>query len=379
MPHVINDRLVKMVWCSPHPTHYNSYLFEQLRAVESLSIALVYFSKVLIKYPWKTDFISHDPVYYLRKKMGLDWSFILKKVRAHDELLVIAGWNEPTMLLLLVWFSCTGRPFILYSDTPDLRPRKGIRQWFRKKVLRFVFKKVYRFLVTGAPGVQNAITLGIPAERVVNFPFATNTDFFMPAKEMVKKEQKLRFISSGRLDCAHKAYDIAIEAFALLQQQYPEHHFEYRIAGTGPDREILERLIKRKKLEAHIDLIGWLEPSELVSFYQSGEVFLHPSHVDPFPNAVLEAMSCGLPVIGSDAAGSVLDRVKEGENGYIHRSNDVNHLVQKLILMFEQSILSRLEMGKNSRAMAEHWSVSYHIRTIASLVKDYKQTRATVD
>ena len=78
-----------------------------------------------------------------------------------------------------------------------------------------------------------------------------------------------------------------------------------------------------------VKLLGWIDYRDLPSFYNSGHLFLHPSRFDPFPNAVLEAMSCGLPVLGSDQAGSVIERVIDNENGLIFQSEDVERSLSK--------------------------------------------------
>ena len=364
---------VHIVWCSPHPTHYNAYLFDHLVEIKTIDFDAVYFSKTLTKYPWKRVIESKYRVTYLQKFLGIDWTFIWNRLTASNELLVIAGWNEPTALILALCFALTGQKFILYSDTPELKERKGLKFWLRKFILRFLFKKTFKFFVTGKQGLINAELIGVPQCKLINLPFATNIDFFVPIPAEQKDQYAIHFISSGRLDNSHKAYDIAIEAFERLKKQFPQYNFHYSLAGDGPDKNKLESLIKAKGLQKEVSLLGWLEAVDLLPFYQSGDVFLHPSHFDPFPNAVLEAMACGLPVIGSNAAGSVLDRVVDGESGYIHQDNSVPDLFQKLSWMCNQPIEGRLLMGKKAREMAELWSVSYHTRVIEGVVHDYKK------
>ncbi|HSZ71575.1 MAG TPA: glycosyltransferase, partial [Cytophagaceae bacterium] len=248
------------------------------------------------------------------------------------------------------------------------------KQWIRKKILDKVFKNVYRFLVTGKPGVERSLQLGIDPQRIVNFPFATNTNFFIPLsfKQTGEVRSKLTFLSSGRLDNAHKAFDLAIQAFELLKKNHPDLSFQYFIAGDGPDKGILTHLIQQKNLSQEVILKGWLEPIDLLDFYRSGDVFLHPSNFDPFPNAVLEAMSCGLPVIGSSGAGSVIDRISEGENGYIHQQGNVEEMYHKLLLIAKLSLEERNKMGIKSRETALKWDISYHKGVIKDIVEHYQ-------
>jgi glycosyltransferase involved in cell wall biosynthesis len=143
--------------------------------------------------------------------------------------------------------------------------------------------------------------------------------------------------------------------------------FRYRIAGEGPDKEALRQLALASGIEAQTEFVGWLEPSELPNFYRSGDVFLHPSLFDPFPNAVLEAMATGLTVIGSEAAGSIADRVRHGDNGLIHRVNDVDDLAEQVNhALSSQPRLA--EMGHRARATAEAWPVGRAVAAVKKII-----------
>jgi glycosyltransferase involved in cell wall biosynthesis len=359
-----------MIWCLPHPTHYHTYLLERLAHLDEARIRVVHFHRKLAQYPWTTSFEGAVPVSYLRRRLGVDWGFLMERIRSPSELVGVAGWNEPTMLLMLWWFSAVGRPFLLWTDTPNPRPRHWLKKWLRHMSLQPIFRHVFRYLVTGRPGMENARLLGVPPDRIVNFPFATNTAVFHPAAPRGPRDESapVAFISSGRLDNSHKGYDLAVEAFSLVKQRHPELRFHYVIVGDGPDRAALRSLIAAKGLTTEIDLAGWLEPEELPAFYRSADVFLHPSHFDPFPNAVLEAMASGLPIVGSEAAGSVADRVVEGETGHVHAPGDVEDLYRKLVLMLRQTPQQRMEMGARARQTAIKWSVEYNAGVVRDVI-----------
>ena len=369
---------VHVIWCVPHPTHYNTFLFERLARVDDVRLEVVYFFERLAQYPWKSTFPHTVSVSSLRRRFGIDWDFLLQRIRSPGEVLVVAGWNEPTMMLLLVWFAIVGRPFMLWTDTPNPRIRSGFKQRLRRTFLSLIFRNVHRYLVTGMPGMENARRMGVPPDRIVNFPFATDTTVFTPAADSatMPASSAIRFISSGRLDNGHKAYDLAVEAFALVKARNPSLRFHYVIAGDGPDRAALERLIDARNLETDVELKGWLEPQELPAFYRSGDVFLHPSHFDPFPNAVLEAMASGLPIVGSEAAGSVKDRVVDGVNGYLHAPANVEELYEKIVLMIEQPDEARKSMGHRSRETALRWSVDYNAGVLQDILAAFRHPPA---
>ncbi|MCB0583152.1 MAG: glycosyltransferase family 4 protein [Phaeodactylibacter sp.] len=362
--------MIKVLWCSPHPNHYNNYLFEHLAQLDGVQLELAFFQKIIPKYPWQSDLALHIPTSFLKKRLGIDWGFLKGLIFMNrPSILIVAGWNEPTMIILLTVYSLLGRPFILWSDTPSTERPPSLRNWLRGQWLSFIFHRACRFFVTGKPGVKAARQIGVPPEKIVNFPFATNTAFFRPPAEHEKHKNPIRFIASGRLDLAHKGYDIAVKALALCHKQRPDLDFHFSIAGTGPDEKILRELIRENQLDNRVELKGWLEPHQLLEFYHSGHALLHPSHFDPFPNAVLEAMACGLPVIGSDKAGSVADRIQEGKNGLIHPDGDIEALCRKIIHFLDFPPEERKRWGQVARATALKWDINYHKKIFQEAVE----------
>jgi len=364
--------MVEIVWCSPHPTHYNSYLFEHINDIEYVSFTSVFFYEKLIEYPWGENMTGKYSCYYLNYKFGIDYSLIFSLLRNRDKKLFIASWNNLTMIILLSLSSLLRRPFILVSDTLPIKKRVGFKQFLRKIWLKWIWEKSTAFLVTGDIGVKNCIDLGVAKSKLINFPFATNIDYFTPLKNRNLYNQTKKewiFISSGRLDIAHKGYDVAIKAFHKLKCNYPGLMFKYIIAGEGRDRGILEDMIAGHNLEQEVILKGWLEINELIDFYHSGDVFIHPSNFDPYPNAVLEALACGLPIIGSSLAGSVLDRVKDNINGFVFQAGDYEELFNRLQDIMFLPMDEYLSMCNNARAVAEKWDIGYHIDRLKRIIK----------
>jgi glycosyltransferase involved in cell wall biosynthesis len=236
--------------------------------------------------------------------------------------------------------------------------------------IRFLFSSKRSFLfVTGDKGVKIASEIWkLNPERIANFPFVTDHSFFKPQATPEKKsENNIVFLSSGRIDFDHKGYDVAISAFKLIVEKGIEN-FRYCIAGVGPDLPKLERLISEACLEDHVILLGWVEFDELPAFYNSGHVLLHPSNEDPFPNAILEAMSCGLPVIGSNKAGSAVDRIEPGKNGYLFNAGNYIELAEIISKMIREKE-SLAVLGKNALETAKKWHPGFNVQQLKTVLK----------
>jgi glycosyltransferase involved in cell wall biosynthesis len=95
--------------------------------------------------------------------------------------------------------------------------------------------------------------------------------------------------------------DTAIRAIGIARESIPD--VRLKIAGSGPQRKELQALVHDLNLEEHIEFVGRLGSAEIISLYQSADGLLNPTTVDNMPNSVLEALSCGVPVISTDVGG----------------------------------------------------------------------------
>lgn len=98
-------------------------------------------------------------------------------------------------------------------------------------------------------------------------------------------------------------YDIstALFAFALLRSRFPAAMMT--IAGSGPERALLERQAKELRIDAAVRFTGRLEPNQIADLYRSADLMLNSSQVDNMPNSILEALASGVPVVSTNVGG----------------------------------------------------------------------------
>lgn len=106
--------------------------------------------------------------------------------------------------------------------------------------------------------------------------------------------------SLGRL-VPYKGYHNLIEAAQYLSDDYV-----VVIGGTGPLRESLEQLIKERKLEKKVKLLGFVKDEEVAAYFTACDIFVLPSvqKTEAFGIVQIEAMSCGKPVVATKIPGS---------------------------------------------------------------------------
>lgn len=123
------------------------------------------------------------------------------------------------------------------------------------------------------------------------------------------------------------------------------------VVGDGPEKEKMRRKIQQYKLEKDVIFPGFLKKPEKIKHYSLSDVFVFPSNNEGFVLVVLEALSASLPlVVPRDKA--FPEAVKDGENGFLARPNDLNDWVSKIEKIFKDETL-RITFGKKSREFAE--------------------------
>lgn len=131
-------------------------------------------------------------------------------------------------------------------------------------------------------------------------------------------------VSVGRL-ALQKGHDVLIAAFSEVAADFPEA--KVIIYGEGPERPALEAQIQAAGLAGRIILAGITEDVE--SILGQADLFVFPSRYEGFPNALLEAMSMGLPVIASACTG-VRECIEDGVNGRLVPVGDESALAEVL-------------------------------------------------
>jgi UDP-glucose:(heptosyl)LPS alpha-1,3-glucosyltransferase len=138
-----------------------------------------------------------------------------------------------------------------------------------------------------------------------------------------------------------------IEAFSLSRQR--DAHLV--IVGRDKTQPRAERLVSARDIASRVHFAG---PQEDVRpWYGAADTFVLPSLYDPFPNAALEAMACGLPVIVTPQCGTA-ELIEEGMNGYVVDALSLDALAERLARL---DAPSAHEMGRRARKRAEGLSL----------------------
>ncbi len=142
------------------------------------------------------------------------------------------------------------------------------------------------------------------------------------------QERNLTFGYLGRLEIMQKGLDVLIKAFGEYKRN--DGIGVLKIAGDGPNKNEIEKLVKDEKLENDVSFEGVLYNGEKWAFLKNTAFFLHPSSWDVIPTACMEAASCCVPLIITKET-NLGEYILKYQSGYIINKN-VKDIVEKLFI-----------------------------------------------
>jgi glycosyltransferase involved in cell wall biosynthesis len=137
------------------------------------------------------------------------------------------------------------------------------------------------------------------------------------------------------------------------------------IVGDGPERDTLETLAKESNAEVRFE--GFVDPKDVSEYYLSAEILVLPSvEGEGMPNAVLEAMARGLPVITTDSGG-LPSMIEHGKTGVLVPMRDSDSLANAIEILHTDP-KKRSEIGANARRyVRENHSWSSHVDRVEKI------------
>jgi len=154
----------------------------------------------------------------------------------------------------------------------------------------------------------------------------------------------------GRLDPV-KGLDVLIRAFAPIARDRQAHLL---LVGEGEQRKDLERLVGELGLQQSVRFLG--PRTDVPSLLRIADVFAFPSRTEGLPNALLEAMAAGCPIVTTDVPGC-RDLITNEETGILVPLGDTSALTEAIDRLLRERALAG-KLGKSaSRCVSEKWDL----------------------
>lgn len=354
----IPERPHRVLVLATHVVQYASPLFRLLARDPRLEILVGYCSlqgaepgfdpEFGVQIQWDVPLLDGYPWVLLPNKslrpgLGHFWGLwnpsLWKLVRKgnFDAVVIYTGYMRASFWLAVLAAKSAGAPVLISTDSTTLksRERKRWKEWLKPFIVRRVYSLVDMIMAASNASKKLAMQLGIPEKRiriirsgmdkeawlarVANFDRASvRAGWDIPENAKV-------ILYCAKLQHWKRPLDL-LEAFA--KADLPGTYLVF--TGEGPQRSEVESRAHALRIAARVRVLGFVNLSQLPSFYQAADLFVLPSAYDPCPLVVAEAMFSGLPVIMSDAVLGRLEMIDDGKSGYLYRCGDVNLLAEIL-------------------------------------------------
>ncbi len=340
---------VPIPYVPPFLKHSARGFYAKLERRERLDGLEVYYPRFVI-IPKIFRFL-HGPFLFLSV-----FPFYRRLVRRERPQILLGFWTFPDGFANVLMARILGLPVVigcLGSDVNQLtRPR------IQRALIAWALCNSDRVIsVSGALKQEIVKRLGVPPEKVTVMPNGIETDRFEPLDrdEMRKKlglEPAAKIaVCVARLEPV-KGVDLLIRAFAEI----PDEACRLVVVGDGGERKRLEGLVSELGVAGRVRLVGDKPHGEIPFWMNAADLLVLSSRTEGWPNVLMEAFSCGKPVVAF-RVGGVPEIVNDSELGILVPPGDTERLARAieegLQRQWDPSIIRRRVAGRSWAVVAE--------------------------
>jgi len=158
------------------------------------------------------------------------------------------------------------------------------------------------------------------------------------------------------------------KAIPLIFKHKPDVNFVF--IGDGP---LFYDVNKCLVVDGHkVKVLKWVPREKIPNFLNEMKLLVLPSLTEGMPNIVLEAMACGTPVLATPV-GAIPDIIKDGETGFLLRSNDPKHIAERIIeLLNKHELLEKVSIDAYNY-IRENFNYEKTLEAWQKIIKELKQ------
>jgi glycosyltransferase involved in cell wall biosynthesis len=360
------EHRVLMVYLEPAP--YIVGFIDEIRSIWRGDIEAV-FVHAAFSQPW--DYKFRGPAERALPSGALKALSHISQILANERysLVHLAGWGDPILLGTLLLGSCRRIPVTVETDTPLVQ---GLPLWKRltKALLyRLIFKLPSVFLPGGSRQAAYLRGYGVEETRIeiarmtvdVSKIIAYSDSMQSSSKSIVLRrygipENRVIILYLGRLE-PHKGLFDLLEAFDRLKSEVES--VSLLIAGEG---SLAAWARQHASSERSIYYVGRLSGERVWEAYSISDIFVLPSHFEPWGLVVNEAMASGLPVIATDRVGCVDDLIEQEQTGLVVPPESPHDLFIAMKALATDSARRR-RMGTEAKRVIANWTLENAAKT----------------
>ena len=273
---------------------------------------------------------------------------IYKIIKEERPDVIVSFLPEPSFKIMFL-----KKVFKSISEIPVIVSIRNDPQVEYKNVLvRFIMKKLYSDIdgmVFQTLDAKEYIAKMINIKNIAIIPNPINEKFFVKAIDDSKRKNEI--VTLGRLE-SQKNHKLLIKSFYKASKI--NNKYTLNIYGEGSLFNELQRMIIELELEGKVFLRGKTTKTEEV--LNNAKIFVLSSNYEGMPNALMEAMACGLPCISTNCpCGGPKEIIINNENGLLINTNNENELTNSLIELMNKKE-KRIQLGNKAKKIRNKYS-----------------------
>lgn len=241
-----------------------------------------------------------------------DFFFALKVLQKYSIDCVIANFGSVNMLMLTsyllkipvraAYYHTLSETFLKQYSTNNFVSK--LKRHYKLNRKRLIYAMATHIISVSEIGKKDCSKLfSINPSKIIVRPYSIedplyriqNFDHIVPPSQ-----REIDIISVATLS-HHKGIDILIKAVRILKQDFPQ--LRVIIIGSGPESDKYKSMTQFYKLNENITFTGSMKGTTVINFILNSKILVLPSRTDNYPAVLLEALSCGTPVVATKIGG----------------------------------------------------------------------------
>jgi len=288
------------------------------------------------------------PFSFVKKNKGLfstGWSSVRKALKKHDPDVIIL--HSPT-LIIPAWLYSWLRGKKIYVVEHTSLATKSISEKIASFISLTLARKIVCLSSVYRHQLQKQFRLLPVLKKTVVIQNGIDLEKFNVAAKTYSAAMHVGMI--GRFSTQKNQAMVIDTALAGFSSGKLDKTIHFHFAGTGETLAGLEKKVIERNMATNVHFHGLLNEQEIISLLHGLDVYVQASFAETMCTSVMQAMACGLPVLGSDIPG-INDIVKAGENALLFANNDTDMLLEQLTGLYND-VNKRKVMAVSARQHA---------------------------
>ena len=232
---------------------------------------------------------------------------------------------------------------LITSERGDPYNSSDILERLRRKLIKYSDKIVFQ-----TKGARDFFSQIVKDKSVI-----IANPIVIPLEVWKQETAQKRIVFIGRIDFWQKRPDLLVQAFSIVHKKYPEYLLD--ICGSGSELDRLRDIIKQLNLVNKVIIHGAV--NNVKEFLLQDEVFVLTSDFEGIPNALLEAMAIGMPVVSTDCSpGGAALLIENGVNGFLVPRGNSSAIADAIINLISNKKKAKLMAEEARRSMSLYTS-----------------------